>query len=167
MSNVIKTRIAEYDYSEFIELEAKHYLQNPDDFIERYEFYKLRGENVNRVGDLKESEVTEEIIDDVISRDEHLPGDAWEQFEDDMTYFDKYSGETFSIIGTNMGWRNRTGQKDVEVTDGMDLFEAIRVNSDLTFRIWKDSDDEPGTYHASMSHHDSPTGEHYELTLKQ
>jgi hypothetical protein len=83
-----------------------------------------------------------------------------------MSYFDKYSGETFSIIGSNMGWQNRTGQKDVEVSDGMDLFEAIRVDSDLNFRIWRESDDAPGVYHARMSHHDSPMGEHYELTLK-
>lgn len=164
MSNVIKTRIAEYDVQEFVGFEAKYYLENPDEFLDRYEFYKLLD---LRVGDLKKEDVTEEIVNEIVWEDDLLPGDAWEQFESDMTYFDKYSGETFSIIGSNMGWRNRTGQKDVEVTDGMDLFEAIRVNSDLTFRIWKDSDDEPGTYHASMSHHDSPTGEHYELTLKQ
>tara|TARA_R110002012_G_scaffold251729_1_gene429699 strand:- start:1 stop:504 length:504 start_codon:yes stop_codon:yes gene_type:complete len=167
MSNVITERIAEYDYSEFVELEAKHYLKNPDDFIERYEFYKLRGEEVNRVGDLKESEVTEEIIDDVIWRDEHLSGDAWEQFEDHMTYFDKYSGETFSVIGTNMGWQNRTGQKDVKVVDGMDLFKAIEINTDFNVRFWRDSDSKPGVYHARMSHHDSPMGEHYEFSLKQ
>lgn len=164
MSNVIKTRIAEYDVQEFMGFEVKYYLENPDEFLDRYEFYKLLD---LRVGDLKKEDVTEEIVNEIVWEDDLLPGDAYQQFEDDMTYFDKYSGETFSIIGTNMGWRNRTGQKDVEVTDGMDLFEAIRVNSDLTFRIWKDSDDEPGTYHASMSHHDSPTGEHYELTLKQ
>ena len=164
MSNVIKTRIAEYDVQEFMGFEVKYYLENPDEFLDRYEFYKLLD---LRVGDLKKEDVTEEIVNEIVWEDDLLPGDAYQQFEDDMTYFDKYSGETFSIIGTNMGWRNRTGQKDVDVTDGMDLFEAIRVNSDLTFRIWKDSDDEPGTYHASMSHHDSPTGEHYELTLKQ
>lgn len=164
MSNVIKTRIAEYDVQEFMGFEVKYYLENPDEFLDRYEFYKLLD---LRVGDLKKEDVTEEIVNEIVWEDDLLPGDAYQQFEDDMTYFNKYSGETFSIIGSNMGWRNRTGQKDVEVTDGMDLFEAIRVNSDLTFRIWKDSDDEPGTYHASMSHHDSPTGEHYELTLKQ
>jgi hypothetical protein len=164
MSNVIKTRIAEYDVQEFVGFEAKYYLENPDEFLDRYEFYKLLD---LRVGDLKKEDVTEEIVNEIVWEDDLLPGDAYQQFEDDMTYFDKYSGETFSIIGTNMGWQNRTGQKDVEVTEGMDLFEAIRINSDLTFRIWKDSDDEPGTYHASMSHHDSPTGEHYELTLKQ
>ena len=164
MSNVIKTRIAEYDVQEFVGFEAKYYLENPDEFLDRYEFYKLLG---LRVGDLKKEDVTEEIVNEIVWKDDLLPGDAYQQFEDDMSYFDKYSGETFSIIGTNMGWQNRTGQKDVEVTEGMDLFEAIRINSDLTFRIWKDSDDEPGTYHASMSHHDSPTGEHYELTLKQ
>ena len=166
MSNVITTRIAEYDVQEFIGFEVKHYLENPDEFIDRYEWHRLEGEEVCRVGDLTVKEVTREIIDEIVWKDELLPGDAYQQFEDDMTYFDKYSGETFSIIGTNMGWRNRTGQLDVEVTDGMDLFEAIRVNSDLTFRIWKDSDIE-GIYFATMSHHDSPTGEHYELTLKQ
>ncbi len=164
MSNVIKTRIAEYDVQEFVGFEAKYYLENPDEFLDRYEFYKLLD---LRVGDLKKEDVTEEIVNEIVWKDDLLPGDAYQQFEDDMSYFDKYSGETFSIIGTNMGWQNRTGQKDVEVTEGMDLFEAIRINSDLTFRIWKDSNDEPGTYHASMSHHDSPTGEHYELTLKQ
>jgi hypothetical protein len=167
MSNVITERIAEYDYSEFVQLEAKNYLENPHDFIERYEFYKLRGEEVNKVGDLKESEVTEDIVNDVVWRDEMLPGDAWEEFEDHMTYFDKYSGETFSVIGTNMGWQNRTGQKDVEVRDGMDLFKAIEVNSDFNVRFWRDSDSKPGVYYASMSHHDSPTGETYEFTLKQ
>ncbi len=48
----------------------------------------------------------------------------------------------------------------------MDIFEAIQVKSELTFRIWKESDIE-GVYFASMSHHDSPTRESYEITLKQ
>lgn len=165
MSNVIKTRIAEYDVQEFMGFEIKDYLNDIPEFLERYEFYIL--EDLRQVGSLKPSEVTESIIEDAVWQDHNLYVDAYQQFEDDMTYFDKYSGETFSIIGTNMGWQNRTGQKDVEITDGMDLFEAISVNSDLTFRIWRDSDDEPGVYHASMSHHDSPTGEHYQLTLKQ
>jgi len=167
MSNVITQRIAEYDYSMFVEHEVKMYLENPDIFIERYEWYKLEGEEVNRIGDLKESEVTEEIIQDAVWRDELLPGDAWETFEHDMGYFDQYSGETFSVIGTNMGWQNRTGQKDVEVRDGMDLFKAIEVNSDFNVRFWRDSDSKPGVYYANMSHHDSPMGEHYEFTLKQ
>ena len=167
MSNVITKRIAEYDYSEFIKLGVKYYLKNPDDFIERYELYKLEGEEVNRVGDLKESEVTEEIIEDVVWRDDLLPGDAWETFEHDMGYFNQYIGETFSVIGTNMGWQNRTKQEDVEVRDGMDLFKAIEVNSDFTVSFWKESDDKPGVYWASLSHHDSPTGETYEFTLKQ
>jgi len=167
MSNVITQRIAEYDLSDFNRYEIKMYLENIDVFLERYEFYKLDGEEVNRVGDLKESEVTQEIIEDVVWRDELLPGDAWETFEHDMGYFDQYIGETFSVIGTNMGWQNRTGQKDVEVTGGMDLFEAIQLNTDFTVRFWRDSDDEPGVYRASMSHHDSPTGEYYEFSLKQ
>ena len=167
MSNVITKRIAEYDLSEFIHLEAKHYLENPDEFLDRYEFYRLDGEKVNRIGDLKESEVTEEIIQEVVWRDELLPGDAWDTFEHDMGYFDQYSGETFSVIGTNMGWQNRTGQKDVEVGDGMDLFKAIEVNTDFSVRFWRESDDAPGVYWASLHHHDSPTGETYEFTLKQ
>ena len=164
MSNVITTRIAEYDVQEFIKFEIKDYLNNIPEFLERYEFYIL--EDLRQVGSLKPSEVTESIIEDAVWQDDNLGGDAYEQFESDMSYFDKYSGETFSIVGTNMGWQNRTGQKDVEITDGMDLFEAIRVNSDLTFRIWKDSDIE-GIYFATMSHHDSPTGEHYEIQIKQ
>lgn len=165
MSNVITTRIAEYDYSEFIELEAKHYLENLHGFLDRYEFYIL--EDLRQVGTLKPNEVTEEIINNVVWRDEHLPGDAWEQFEYDMTYFDKYSGETFHIEGTNMGWQNRSDEKVIDVVDGMDLFKAIEVNSDFNVRFWRDSDDKPGVYHARMSHHDSPTGENYEFTLKQ
>ena len=167
MSNVITHRIAEYDYSEFMHYEIQMYLENKDEFLDRYEFYKLEGEEVCRVGDLKEKEVTKEIIEEVVWRDELLPGDAFEAFENDMGYFDQYSGKTFSIIGTNMGWRNKTHQLDVEITDGMDLFEAIRLNTDFTFKIWRESDGLPGVYHASMSHHDSPMGEHYQLNLKQ
>tara|TARA_R100001443_G_scaffold49244_1_gene61563 strand:+ start:198 stop:701 length:504 start_codon:yes stop_codon:yes gene_type:complete len=167
MSNVITQRIAEYDYSMFVEHEVKMYLENPDDFLDRYEFYKLRGEEVNRVGDLKTTEVTEEIIREIVWRDDLLPYDAWETFEHDMGYFNQYSGETFSVIGTNMGWQNRTNQKDLEVTDGMDLFELIRVDSDFSVRFWRESDDAPGVYWASLHHHDSPTGETYEFTLKQ
>jgi len=167
MSNVITERIAEYDYSEFIRLEAKHYLENPDDFLDRYEFYKLDREEVNKVGDLKESEVTEEIIDEIVWRDDFLPGDAWEQFEDHMTYFDKYSGKTFHIEGSNISWQNRSGEKVIDVVDGMDLFKAIQLDTDFTVRFWRDSDDKPGVYHARMSHHDSPMGEHYEFSLKQ
>tara|TARA_R100000278_G_C5473342_1_gene165330 strand:- start:1293 stop:1796 length:504 start_codon:yes stop_codon:yes gene_type:complete len=167
MSNVITKRIAEYDLSDFNRYEIKMYLENPDVFLDRYEFYELEGEEVNKVGDLKESEVTEEIIQEIVWRDELLPGDAWETFEHDMGYFDQYIGETFSVVGTNMGWQNRTGQKDVEVGDGMDLFKAIEVNTDFSVRFWKESDDAPGVYWASLHHHDSPTGETYEFTLKQ
>jgi len=165
MSNVITQRIAEYDLSDFMHYEIKMYLENPDIFLDRYEFYIL--EDLRQVGTLKPNEVTEEIINDVVWRDELLPGDAWETFEHDMSYFDQYIGETFSVIGTNMGWQNRTGQKDVEVTDGMDLFKAIQLDTDFTVRFWRDSDDEPGVYHARMSHHDSPTGESYEIQIKQ
>ena len=167
MSNVITKRIAEYDLSDFNRYEIKMYLENPDVFLDRYEFYELEGEEVNKVGDLKESEVTEEIIQEIVWRDELLPGDAWETFEHDMGYFDQYLGETFSVVGTNMGWQNRTGQKDVEVGDGMDLFKAIEVDTDFSVRFWKESDDAPGVYWASLHHHDSPTGETYEFTLKQ
>lgn len=167
MSNVITERIAEYDLSDFMHYEIKMYLEDPDVFLDRYEFYKLEGEKVNRVGDLKTTEVTEEIVQEVVWRDELLPGDAWETFEHDMGYFDQYSGETFSVIGTNMGWQNRTGQKDVEVGDGMDLFKAIQVNTDFSVRFWRESNDAPGVYWASLSHHDSPTGEHYQFSLKQ
>ena len=173
MSNVITKRIAEYDINDFIRYEVKMYLENPDIFLDRYEFYKLDVSNdedyaeICRVGDLKESEVTEEIIQEIVWRDELLPGDAWETFEHDMGYFDQYSGETFSVVGTNMGWQNRTGQKDVEVGDGMDLFKAIEVNTDFSVRFWREADDAPGVYWASLHHHDSPTGETYEFTLKQ
>ena len=164
MEKVITTKIAEYDVFEFTDHHIEYYLQYPDEFIERYEFYKL---DDLTVGDLKEKEITEEIVQEIVWRDEHLPSDAYEQFEYDMSYFDKYSGETFSVIGTNMGWQNRTGQKDVEVADGMDLFKAIQLDTDFTVRFWRDSDDDPGVYHARMSHHDSPMGEYYQLNLKQ
>ena len=167
MSNVITQRIAEYDYSMFVEYEVKMYLENKDVFLDRYEFYKIQEEEICRIGDLKEHEVTEEIIREIVWRDDLLPYDAWETFEHDMGYFDQYSGETFSVIGTNMGWQNRTNQKDLEVTDGMDLFELIRVDTDFSVRFWRESDDAPGVYWASLHHHDSPTGETYEFTLKQ
>ena len=164
MSNVITTKIAEYDVQEFREFEIKHYLNNIPEFLERYEFYILK--DLRQVGSLKPSEVTESIIEDVVWQDENLGGDAYEQFESDMSYFDKYIGETMYIKGENMGWQNRTGYKEGVIESGMDIFEAIQVNSDLTFRIWKESDIER-VYFASMSHHDSPTGESYEIQIKQ
>jgi len=168
MSNVITKRIAEYDIVEFIKSHIDYYLNNIDEFQERYEFYKIEINHKDVfVGNVKPERITEEVIEDILWRDEFMGGDAWETFEHDMGYFDQYSGETFSVIGTNMGWQNRTGQKDVEVTDGMDLFKAIEVNTDFTVRFWRESDAEPGVYWASLSHHDSPTGETYEFTLKQ
>ena len=163
MSNVITERIAEYDVQEFIEFEIKEYLNNIPEFLERYEFYIL--EDLRQVGSLKPNEVTESIIEDVVWQDDDLGGDAYEQFESDMSYFDKYIGETMYIKGEIIGWQNRTLYKDVVIKSGMDIFEAIQVNSDLTFRIWKESDTE-GVYFASMSHHDSPTGESYEIKIE-
>lgn len=163
MSNVITTRIAEYDVLEFIEFEIKDYLNNIPEFLERYEHYIL--EDLRQVGSLKPSEVTESIIEDAVWQDENLGGDAYEQFEYNMSYFDKYAGQTMYIKGENMGWQNRTAYKEGVIESGMDIFEAIQVNSDLTFRIWKESDIE-GVYFASMSHHDSPTGESYEIQIK-
>ena len=88
MSNVITERIAEYDFQEFIEFEIKDYLNNIPEFLERYEHYIL--EDLRQVGSLKPSEVTESIIEDAVWQDDNLNGDAYEQFESDMSYFDKY-----------------------------------------------------------------------------
>lgn len=164
MSNVKTHRIAEYNLNSYLEWEVEAYISEKPEFIERYEHYRSK-ELDKLIGSLQVSEITREIIEDIIWQDENLPGDAYEYFEEEMNnYFGDYQGKTAKIEGKNMGWRNRTGNKEIEIDDGVDIFKAIAVNSDLTFEIWRE--DEEGVYYASMSHHDSPMGESYTITIK-
>jgi len=157
-------KIAEYNINQYIDYEVDVYMDEKHEFIERYEHYKSDNHD-KRVGEFNIADIDKDLIEEIVWQDENLPGDAYEHFEEDMNdYFGEYQGRVAEIEGKNMGWRNRSGEKEIEIEEGVDIFKAIAIESDLTFKIW--SEDEEGVYYATMSHHDSPMGESYTITIK-
>ena len=88
----------------------------------------------------------------------------WESFEMDIEIeFSKHIGKEVYVEGKNMGWRNRSGHKTFTLNEPMDMFREIAPECDLTFKIEKIKEKE---YQATISHHDSPMGEYYNIKIK-
>ena len=62
-----------------------------------------------------------------------------------------------------MGWRNLTGYKEFILERGEDIFYKIIPDCDLTYEIKKVKEKE---YEVRIAHHDSPTGEYYNIKIK-
>ena len=77
--------------------------------------------------------------------------------------FEKYVGKReVKVTGRNIGWRNRTGYKTFDLNRADQIFNEIAPECNLTFYIKKTSSE---NYEVKLFHHDSPTGEYYNIEL--
>ena len=108
--------------------------------------------------------VTDKDIEEYFENDYYIGEYHFEYFREDLEEeFRKHIGKTIYVEGKNMGWRNRTGYKEFELTKGEDIFREIAPECDLTYYIEKTKENE---YEVRISHHDSPMGEYYNLKIK-
>tara|TARA_B100000424_G_scaffold268755_1_gene264188 strand:+ start:1218 stop:1682 length:465 start_codon:yes stop_codon:yes gene_type:complete len=148
--------VAEYDLSNYISNEIEFFQNNKREFC------------VSILWD--EEREPESVSDKEI--EEHFWGDYcvwfgeqhWEFFQDDLEEeFKQHIGKDVYVEGRNMGWRNRTGHKEFTINETIDVFREIAPECDLTYKMEKVKE---GEYEVRISHHDSPTGEYYNLKIK-
>ena len=138
------------------------YIQNEIDFFKRdkQEFcVSILGDEDKNPNTITDKQIEEHFEEDYFIGDNHF-----EYFREDLEEeFKQYIGKTIYVEGKNMGWRNRTGYKEFELTKGEDIFREIAPECDLTYYITKEKENE---YEVRISHHDSPMGEYYNLKTK-
>lgn len=110
--------------------------------------------------------VSDTEVEDRIYSDPYIDELHWEDFEQRLDdEFTQHIGKEVKVEAYNMGWRNLSGHKEFTINKPIDVFnEVIPNTSQLTFKIDKLSENK---YTIRISHHDSPMGEHYELTIKE
>ena len=138
------------------------FTQNEIDFFKRDKQEFL----VSILGDEeRESEsVTDKEIEEHFENDYYIGDYHFEFFREELDEeFRQHIGKTIYVEGRNMGWRNRGGHKEFELTKGEDIFREITPQCDLTYYITKEKENE---YEVRISHHDSPMGEYYTIKIK-
>ena len=154
METKLNTWKTQYNESEFLESEINFFQSNKDDFCECI----LADE------DRDPSTITKDEIEDYFYNDQYIYERHFEQFLYDLNdEFMDYVDCEVHVEGKNMGWRNRTGYKEFTLTRGEDIFYQIAPKCQLTFKIEKIKEKE---YQATISHHDSPMGEYYNIKIK-
>ena len=104
-------------------------------------------------------EVQEELEADLYFFEMHN-----EQFRCDIEEeFNQHIDKEVYVTGTNMGWRNRTGEKTFVLEKPIDIFTEIAPQCQLSFYLHKINNEE---YEVKLYHHDSPTGEFYNIKIK-
>lgn len=153
-SNTLQEFQTFYDVGQHIENEIDFFKDNKQEFA------------VSILGD--EDVLPEEIAD--LQIEEHFHNDYYigqfhfEDFMDMLKYeFEKYVGKReVKVTGRNIGWRNRSGYKTFDLNDTKQIFTEIAPECNLTFYIKKTSSE---NYEVKLFHHDSPTGEYYNIEL--
>ena len=149
-----KELITYYDVGEFIRDQIEFFKNDRQEFCVSI----LTDEDTNP------KEVTDKQIEEHFYNDYHIGALHFEDFDNDLIEeFEKHIGKDVFVKGENMTWRNLEGEKRFVLESPIDIFEQIAPETNLTFYIWKTNDNE---YEIKLSHHDSPTGEYYSLTIK-
>ena len=106
-----------------------------------------------------------EIIYNTYFEDQDIADLMWEDFVYDLTYFDKYLGKKAYIKGRNLDWRGSEGTAQFILEDSKDmLWKLVPENTDFTFKIKRVRG--RNTYQAICSHHDCPTGSHFNISFR-
>jgi len=143
-----------YDVSEYIQNEIDYFERDKQEFL-----VSILGDEERKPSDVTDKEIEEHFYNDYYIGENH-----WVFFTEDLEEeFKKHIGKTIYVEGRNIGWRNRTGYKEFELTDPVQIFEQIVPNCDLTYYITKEKE---GEYEVRVSHHDSPMGEFYKIKIK-
>ena len=144
----------QYDEGQFLMDEIDFFKENKQEFLVSILWDE----------DREVESVTDKEIEEHFYNDEYL----WETHKEQFLYdlndeFMEYVDCNVYVEGRNMGWRNRTGWKEFTLERGEDIFYKIIPDCDLTYKIEKVKEKE---YEVRISHHDSPTGEYYNIKIK-
>ena len=149
-----KQLIAYYDIGEFIRDQIEFFVNDKQEFCV----------SILTDEDKPPKEVTDKQIEEHFYNDYHIGELHFEDFDNDLIEeFEKHIGKEVYVKGKNMTWRNLEGEKTFTLNKPIDIFREIAPETDLTFYLWKTNDNE---YEIKISHHDSPMGEYYSLTIK-
>ena len=144
----------QYDVNEFLQSEIDFFKENKQEFLESILWDE----------DRKVESVTDKEVEEHFENDYYIVQDHFDFFREDLEEeFREHIGKTIYVEGRNIGWRNRSGYKEFELTKGEDIFREIAPECDLTYKIEKVKEKE---YKVKISHHDSPMGEHYTIKIK-
>ena len=114
--------------------------------------------------DKNPNEITDKQIEEHFYNDYYMAEFHFEDFENEIIEeFEKHIGKEVYVMGKNMTWRNLEGEKTFTLNKPIDIFREIAPETDLTFYIWRTNNNE---YEIKISHHDSPMGEYYYITIK-
>ena len=149
-----KQLIAEYDVSDYIYNQIKYFKNDKQEFL----VSKLWNEERD-VSSVTDKEIEEHFYDDVWIGEEHYE-DFLYQLEEEFT---KHIGKDVYVEGRKMGWKNLNGEKFFTINKPIDMFKEIAPECDLTYKMEKVKE---GEYEVRIAHHDSPTGEYYNIKIK-
>ena len=154
MKTIKKQPIAFYDISRYIESQIDYYVKEKDWFKETYYTFN----------DIDIKDITYEQIENTVSEDSMLSEIHYENLIEDINWeFENKEGMLVKVEGSNMTWRNLKGTKEFILNEPTDILnEIIPTNTDYCFYLDKINDNE---YEVVLSHHDSPTGEYYNIKL--
>ena len=147
------TLIAEYDVCDYISNEIEFFKNNKQEFL-----VSILG-NEER----EEESVTDKEIEDHFYNDYYIGERCYEDLMNSLDYeFEKHIGKEIYVEGKNIGWRNLSGHKTFTLNKTIDMFSKIVPECDLTYKIEKIKENK---YEVRISHHDSPMGENYSITI--
>jgi hypothetical protein len=154
MKTIKKQPIAFYDISRYIESQIDYYVKEKDWFKETYYTFN----------DIDIEDITYEQIENTVWEDSMLYEIHYENLIEDINWeFKNKEGMLVKVEGSNMTWRNLKGTKEFILNEPTDILnEIIPTNTDYCFYLDKINDNE---YEVVLSHHDSPTGEYYNIKL--
>ena len=150
-----KQLIAKYDECECLSEQIEYFQNDKQEFLVSVIWDEER--------DVKN--VTDKEIEDYFYNDESIYESHREYFIDDLDYeFKKHIGKKVFVKGRLMTWRNLDGVAEFTLDKTEDLFYKIKPNTNqLTYKMEKTNENE---YEVKISHHDSPTGEFYNIKIK-
>ncbi len=146
--------VAEYDVGNYISNEIEFFKNDKQEFL------------VSKLWDEERDvdSVSDKEIEDYFWGDEFISDYVWVYFQEALEEeFTQHIGKDVHVESSNMGWRNRSGEKQFTIMDTIDVFREIAPECDLTYKMEKVKD---GEYEVRISHHDSPMGEYYNLKIK-
>tara|TARA_R110000751_G_scaffold115549_1_gene214961 strand:- start:10716 stop:11174 length:459 start_codon:yes stop_codon:yes gene_type:complete len=149
-----KQFVAQYDVAEYISNEIEFFKNDKQEFL-----VSILWNEEREVESVTDKEIEEHFWGDYYIGEQH-----WEFFQEELEEeFTQHIGKEVYVEGSNMGWRNRSGEKTFTINDPIDMFREIVPECELTYIIEKVK---KGEYEVRISHHDSPMGEYYNIKIK-
>ena len=149
-----RSSVAVYDVGNYISNEIEFFQNDKQEFC-----VSILWDEERKPESVSDDEIEEHFYNDFSIGEMH-----WEDFTYGLEEeFTQHIGKDVYVNGSNMGWRNRSGEKEFTLNEPIDMFREIAPECDLTYKMEKVKE---GEYEVRISHHDSPMGEYYNIKIK-